>query len=155
MVAGMNREVWGLDDSIGYLARIAFRRFSAAVERRTSMFGISAGQYALLRRLWEEDAVAQHRLADRMGVCEPTIAVMVRRLEEMSMIRRVTNSSNRRETLVVLDEKGIGLAAPLAFILRLVSKQATADLSADEVACLEGLLQRVAANLASAERLNP
>lgn len=51
------REFWGLDDSIGYLARIVFRRFTGAFEKRTLPHGISMGQYALLRSLWKADAL--------------------------------------------------------------------------------------------------
>jgi DNA-binding MarR family transcriptional regulator len=128
------REFWGLDDSIGHLARIVFRRFTVAFEKRTSPHRISMGQYALLRCLWKSDGIAQHDIAHRMGLCEPTVAVTA-----------------RRETLVYLTEEGQDLEPRLMCASQAAHKAATRNLSIHEIATLHALLRRVERNLATFE----
>jgi len=145
------REFWGLDDSIGYLARIVFRRFTVAFEKRTSPHRISMGQYALLRCLWKSDGIAQHDIAHRMGLCEPTVAVTARRLENSGLLCREVNASNRRETLVYLTEEGQDLEPRLMCASQAAHNTATRNLSIHEIATLHALLCRVERNLATFE----
>ncbi|SEH11536.1 transcriptional regulator, MarR family [Sphingopyxis sp. YR583] len=145
------REFWGLDDSIGYLARIVFRRFTGAFEKRTLPHGISMGQYALLRSLWNTDGIAQHNIAVRLGLCEPTVAVTARRPENLGLLRRRVNSSNRRETLEYLTQQGRDLE-PLPMCASQAARAAAIrNLSVPEVATLHALLCRVERNLATFE----
>src|SRR3546814_12239221 len=65
----------GLDDSVGFFARIAYRRFVRAVEKRVSAFNITVGQYVVLRQLWTDDGIAQRHLSLQLGVCERTIEI--------------------------------------------------------------------------------
>ncbi len=53
--------------SMGYLTRVNFRMFSRALEKLTLPHGVSAGQWRLLRVLWEEDNITQRELSERTG----------------------------------------------------------------------------------------
>ena len=50
--------------SIGYLARVNFRLFSKALEDMTLKHGVSAGQWRLLRVLWEKENITQRELSE-------------------------------------------------------------------------------------------
>ena len=144
------RDFWGLDDSIGYLARIIFRRFTGTFERLGPPPRIAAGQYALLGCLWRGDGIAQHDLAARLGLCEPTVAVTLRRLEAARLLRRTVNPSNRREMLVHLTDEGRAAQTSLENAWQTVHAVATKGFSHDEKATLHRLLCRVEESLATA-----
>ncbi|OHD00875.1 MAG: hypothetical protein A2885_13285 [Sphingopyxis sp. RIFCSPHIGHO2_01_FULL_65_24] len=146
-MAGARREFWGLDDSIGYLARIAFRRFSMAVDRRIARHGLAAGQLSLLRNLSAQHGLAQHVLSARLGISEATIAVAVRRLEAIGLLDRKVNVNNRRETLVLATEHGHSVALALGSVSNDVNLIAARGFSPCEISMLVDLLSRVIQNL--------
>lgn len=146
-MAAARRDFWGLDDSIGYLARIAFRRFSMVVDRRIARHGLAAGQLSLLCKLAAEDGLAQHVLGARLGISEATVAVAVRRLQALGLLDRRINRSNRRETLVSATERGSAVALVLGDVAHQVDRVATRGLSADESRLLAKLMRRVMQNL--------
>lgn len=139
----------GLDDSIGFFARIAFWRFVRAVEKRLSPFNISVGQYVVLRYLRSDDGIAQHQLGVKLKLCEPAIAVTLRKLEDLGLVRRQKNEENRREMLVYLSRAGRDTWLALESASFDVNRVATVGLSADEATELLSLLRRVAANLSA------
>ena len=141
----------GLEDSIGYMARIIFRRFSASVERRTSPFGITTGQLAILRALWTVDGVAQHQLSDSLELCEATVAISLQKLEAIGVVRRETNSLNRRETLVFLTHRGRALESAIWAVPQKVNTAALRDFTAAEIDTLHELLLTVHLNLKASE----
>jgi DNA-binding MarR family transcriptional regulator len=146
-MAAPQRDFWGLDDSIGYLARIVFRRFSMAVDRRISRHGLAPGQLSLLCKLAEDAGIAQHVLGARLGISEATVAVAVRRLEALGLLDRRINRSNRRETLVFATERGSAVALVLGDVAGEIDLVATRGLSACEIRTLADLLERVIRNL--------
>lgn len=146
-MAGPRRDFWGLDDSIGYLARIVFRRFSMVVDRRIARHGLAAGQLSLLCTLAAEEGLAQHVLGARLGISETTVAVAVRRLEARGLLDRRVNRSNRRETLVFATGRGSAVALALGSVAQHVDRIAIRGLSAEESRLLAALMRRVVQNL--------
>jgi DNA-binding MarR family transcriptional regulator len=142
----------GLEDSIGYMARIIFRRFSASVERRTSPFGITTGQMAILRALWTVDGVAQHQLSDSLELCQATVAISLQKLEAIGVVRRETNSLNRRETLVFLTHRGRALENAIGEVPRAVNAAALKGFTASEIDTLHQLFLTALRNLDASER---
>lgn len=139
----------GLDDSVGFFARIAYRRFVRAVEKRISSFNITVGQYVVLRQLWTDDGIAQRQLSLKLGVCEPTIAIALRKLEDIGFVSREKNRKNRREMLVYLTRAGQDIRPVLESASFDVNQMATMGLSREEAVELLSLLRRVATNLAA------
>src|SRR3546814_9617685 len=85
---------------------LAYRRFVRDVEKRVSGFNITGGQYFVLRQLWTDDGIAQRQLSLKLGVCEPTIAIALRKLEDIGLVSREKNRKNRRELLAYLTRAG-------------------------------------------------
>ena len=139
----------GLDDSVGFFARIAYRRFVRAVEKRISACNITVGQYVVLRQLWTDDGIAQRQLSLKLRVCEPTIAIALRKLEDIGLVIRQKNRKNRREMLVYLTRAGHDIRPVLESASFEVNQLATMGLSTDEAVELLSLLRRVATNLAA------
>lgn len=141
-------DYWAFEDSLGYLARLIFRSFSQARERRTLDHGISAGHWTFLRQLWRGDGISQHELSRRLAMRDATTAVALRGLEEASLVRRCVNPRDRRETLVFLTPRARLLQELLSPATAEVQSLATRGFSDEETAMLRGLLLRVIGNLA-------
>jgi DNA-binding MarR family transcriptional regulator len=131
----------GLDDSIGYLSRIIYWKLKP--------FQISVGQYVILRSLAEHKAVSQHHIGANLRICEPTVALALRKLEDMDLVYREKNSTNRREMLVHLTESGRLARRCLSGTSRELNEAATRGMSPTEVFALFSLLRRAAHNLLS------
>ena len=89
-------------NSVGYLSRIAFRAFSRALEVRTSVHGVSAGQWRFLRVLWQEDGLTQRELSRRVGMREPTTVIALKSLERSGFVTRRKSEEDRRKVHVFL-----------------------------------------------------
>ena len=135
-------------NSLGYLARIAFRSFSRALERRTLPHGVTSGQWRFLRVLWMEHGLTQRELSRRVGMREPTTVVAIKSLERSAFVRRERSSDDQRKVHVFLTPLAEQLAATLLPAVAEVNAIATQGMSADEVATLRRLLALVGRNLA-------
>lgn len=154
--SGLGRkDYWALENSIGYLARVAFRSFSALLERRTLEHEVSAGQWRFLRQLWREDGITQRELSTRVGMREPTTVVALKGLEKSGLVRREASTIDRRKVHVFLTPKAKQLEAVLTPMSTEVHELATRGFSDDEIDTLRDLLRRVIDNLAEEARKVP
>lgn len=135
--------------SLGYLTRIAFRAFSRSLERRTAEFGISSGQWPVLRVLWEEEGLTQRELSRRIGAREPTTVATLDRMERAGLVRRKQNKTDLRKANVYLTPKARRLEAKLMPCVAEVNNVAARGLTEPQIVLLRELLQRVSANLHS------
>ena len=103
----------------------------------------------ILRSLSEHKAVSQHHIGTKLRICEPTVAVALRKLEGMRLVYREKNSANRREMLVHLTESGRLVRRCLSGTSRELNEAATLGMSPPEVFMLFSLLRRAARNLLS------
>jgi len=136
-------------NSLGFLARIAFRAFSRALERRTLPHGVTSGQWRFLRVLWMEQGLTQRELSQRVGMREPTTVVAIKSLERSAFVRRVRSRDDKRKVHVFLTPLAESLAAILLPAVAEVNTIATQGMSDDEVVTLRRLLALVGRNLAS------
>lgn len=134
-------------NSLGYLSRIAFRRFSRALEKRTLPHGVSSGQWRFLRVLWREDGLTQRELSVRVGMREPTTVTALKSLERGGLVTRTASTEDRRKMHVFLTPKARKLQGKLAPCVAEVNAIAAQGLSAEEVSTLRRLLARVGQNL--------
>lgn len=137
-----------LENSIGYLSRVTFRSFSALLEKRTMVHGVSAGQWRFLRQLWREDGITQRELSTRVGMREPTTVVALKGLEKAGLVHRVASTIDRRKVHVFLTQRARDLEPLLLPFSTEVNELATRNMRADEVDMLRALLRRVVDNLA-------
>ena len=80
--------------SVGYLTRINFRAFSKALENLTEPHGVTAGQWRILRVLWEEDGITQREISNRVGITEATAVKSLAGLETKELITREVDKSD-------------------------------------------------------------
>ena len=143
------------ENSIGYLARIAFRSFSRVLERRTMQHDVSAGQWRFLRQLWREDGITQRQLSARVGMREPTTVVALKGLEAAGLVRREKSETDKRKIHIYLTPYARELEILLAPLNAEVHEIATGGMTDAEVATLQRLLQQVIVNLSEETRRLP
>jgi DNA-binding MarR family transcriptional regulator len=134
--------------SIGYLARINFRAFARALERRTLPEGVSGGQWRFLRVLWEHDGgLTQRELSDLVGTTEATTVRSVRRLMKSGLVTRSADPADSRKRLVTLTPRARRLRDTLMPFVVDVNRIAAAGISDEDVATTRRVLAQMYANL--------
>jgi DNA-binding MarR family transcriptional regulator len=133
--------------SIGYLARINFRAFSAELEKLTITQGVTSGQWRFLRVLWEEDDITQRELSDRVGIKEATTVRAVHGLVESGLAVRHRSTSDRRKSRIKLTNKARTLKGKLLPMVSRVNERAVAGLSRKDIETTRRVLARTYENL--------
>jgi MarR family transcriptional regulator, transcriptional regulator for hemolysin len=90
----------------------------------------------------------QRALADSLGIEGPTLTRHLDRLEELGLIGRNRDGTDRRYALVELTQAGQALCHELEAIARAANAQLLSGFSADETAQLKAMLQRLTRNAA-------
>ncbi len=133
--------------SIGYLTRINFRLFSKALEQLTAPYGVSAGQWRLLRVLWEEDHITQVELSHRTGTKEATTVHAVRSLVDAGLALRTRCTEDKRKYYITLTAKARKLRAKLMPLVVQVNELAVEGIDPQEVVIARKVLAQTYANL--------
>ena len=133
--------------SMGYLTRVNFRMFSRALETLTQPHGVSAGQWRLLRVLWEQDHITQRELSERTGTKEATTVHAVRSLVDAGFARRTRCKHDKRKFYVILTPRAHSLRAKLMPMVVTVNEIALAGIDASEVDIARKVLAQTYANL--------
>jgi DNA-binding MarR family transcriptional regulator len=110
--------------------------------------GVSFGQWAYLRILWEADGLTQRELSARVGVMEPTAFGALKTMEERGYIERRQRPDNRKNVYVFLTPKGRALKRKLVPLAEDVNRAAVTGMTRADVAKLRGLLHAMVENLA-------
>lgn len=136
-------------NSLGYLVRRSFRSLAAALEIRTSEYGVTASQWHFLRVLWLEDGISQRELSRRVNMREPTTVIAVKRLEKAELIFRRPSAEDGRRIDIFLTPKAKKLKGKLMPLVEEVNNLAMKGMTAEERAELRRLLTKVNKNLES------
>lgn len=136
-----------LDDSLGFLVNRAALAMRWALDDRLAKHDLTAPQWAILARLWEEDGQPLSAVGQAMHFDKPTTTGIVDRLEKKKLARRVRDSADRRVIRVYLTAAGKRLRSKLPSLARQVNTIAAKDMSKRELAALKEYLQRIWHNL--------
>ncbi len=135
--------------SLGYLTRVNFRLFSIALEELTLPHGVSAGQWRLLRVLWEKDNITQRELSEQTATKEATTVHAVRSLINAGLAIRTPCTEDRRKVYITLTAKARRLKATLMPMVVEVNERALAGIDPAEVEIARKVLSLTHANLSS------
>lgn len=116
-------------------------------ESYRALFGLSVPEWRLVAVLAESDGLSQMALAERTRMDKVSVSRAARALEARGLVARPSDRRDARARVLSLTPEGRalhGLVAPRALAME---AEMLAGLSADEVAVLMGLLDRVEARL--------
>jgi DNA-binding MarR family transcriptional regulator len=143
-----------LSQKIGGLRRAIRREFEAEILD----FDITATQFLVLKRLWQQDGMGAKCLGREAHLDGATLTGVLDRLEAKDLVRREKHEKDRRSVRIFLNEAGRDLEKPLLAALKRVNDKALTGFVPEETSLLLGFLERMQSNLDSAivpqEKLN-
>lgn len=133
-----------------FLSKLAesSRLVRRAFDARARAIGVTRPQWQVLSALRRHPGVNQGALADLLDVEPITVCRMVDRLQEAGLVERRPDPADRRSWRLHLLPKADALVAQLRPLADALQDDALDGVSADELASLSALLDRVNANLA-------
>jgi len=129
--------------NLGYLFRLAFQRFRAALEEQLNSLGLSAQEYGLLSLFDTRSELSTSDLARLSQVTRQTTHAAVLSLETAGLVER--RPRNQRVVLVAPTKAGRARLQAATDRVRVLEGVAVADLGADEERIVRDWLARVAA----------
>ena len=129
-----------------HLARTA-RSVSRAFDDALAQAGGSVPVWLVLISLKSQQLRNQRELAEAVGIREATLTHHLNAMDEQGLITRRRDPANRRVHLVELTEAGEATFQRLRGTAAAFDKQLRAGFTDDDVANLEALLSRLAANV--------
>ncbi|NPV26518.1 MAG: MarR family transcriptional regulator [Firmicutes bacterium] len=87
-------------------------------------YGVTPGQYAILKCLWDNNGQSVKQLAERLSLDSSTITSVLDRLEQKGLIERHPDLHDRRALQVIITDKGRSLEEPLTQAIIEANKKA-------------------------------
>lgn len=108
--------MWKLDSSLGFLMTRTARSMKRALDARLLDRNLTATQYIVLARLWEEDGISLSELGERLYFDNPTLTGIVDRMERDGLLQRQRDEDDRRVVKVHLTAKGRTLYHDIGYL---------------------------------------
>ena len=108
---------------------------------------LHTGQDQLLCRLRKEDGITQSQLSERLNCEPPTIANMVKTLENYGLIYRKRDLLDARVNRVFLTAKGHDIIEPIEQVWQKQQDKLLEGMSSEELLILKRLLTKMAGNI--------
>lgn len=133
--------------TVGSLINRISRLSQRWVDRRLKRFGITGAAVPVLAILKTEGVCTQRDLATRIGIEQPTMALLLKRMERDGLIARAANPEDARSSLVSLTSRAT-LALPAARLeMRKGYELIASEFSERELSTLTRLLERYLASV--------
>jgi DNA-binding MarR family transcriptional regulator len=151
LIADWNRVRPELDFApVGIIARLTRARahIDAALEAEFARHGLTAPSFAVLvtlARLDRAAGVPQRTLMEELGLSSGTVSVRMDRLEEQGLVERRPDPGDRRNSLIVLTERGRLLFERIVPAHLENERRLLVALDAGEQAALRALLRKLLA----------
>lgn len=116
-------------------------------EKNLKDLDITAVQFGILKRLWEEDSLSQKEIAKRAFKTTAEIKHIIDKLEKKGFITRQSSLKDKREYKICLTQKGRDTENLSMEIVKKTMEQALVDVSKEEVDSLMFICNKIFANL--------
>jgi len=136
-----------IQDTIGFNLFVAHIRLKAGLARAMRPFGITPEQFAILSLLWEHNELQQREIADLLVKDRPNITRILERMQKKQLIKRKTDSVDRRAIRVHLTQTGKKIYPELEQIAIEFRTKAYRGLSKADQQQLKDTLQLISENL--------
>ena len=139
-----------MPSSIGFLIVDVARMLRRDFNRRVQHLGLTEAQWRTLTALMRHQGANQVTLAEQLEIQPITLARIVDRLVAAELVERQPSPDDRRAFQLFLTERAQPLIATLHEIGAETKALALAEIGAEELDLLQGCLERMRSNLASA-----
>lgn len=137
----------GLNDSLGFLLGVAYRKISNLLSQRLKEYDITPEQWSVLYRVYEHDGLIQKDIAARSGKDKPTTTRILDSLEAKQFIRKQVEQSDRRSFHIYCTDKGRSLIEETKSLEQQTIRDAAAGMSQEQYDQLISFLHGIIGNL--------
>jgi MarR family transcriptional regulator, organic hydroperoxide resistance regulator len=140
---------FSLNQSLGFVTNRAANRLRAELERGFATRGhnITAEQWSVLSRLYEEDGLAQYEIAERISRDKTNVARILALMERRGLIERRIDSDDHRARKIYVTDYGHSLESDLVASAKEVLARAQQGFSDEDIQQLIQSLNRIFDNL--------
>lgn len=138
-------------DALGYQIGLLSRLFDRALENELAEFNVLPGQFPALVMLYQKDGLTQADLCKLINVEQPTMANTLNRMERDGLIKRVTDSEDKRRSRVHLTDRANDFRDALMDKARAVPHQALESMNSADQDKVFNLIGQMIENLKPAE----
>jgi len=124
--------IWSLDLSVGFLLTRAARTMRRALDAKLVGWNLTATQFIVLTKLWEEDGISFSELAERLDFDTPTLTGIIDRMERDGLVERQRCSEDRRVVRVHVTANGRSLQTEIGSLAAEVDSAALRGLAVTE-----------------------
>lgn len=138
-------EKW--DESLSFALAMLGRDMRHLASERLACLGLHPGQHTIIQRLHETPGMTQAQLAGVLGVRQPTVAKMIRRMERGGLLRRARDVGDGRVSRLYTTEASDRLMPAIHRFRRELEESVTAALSPEEQEYAKGLIKKIHARI--------
>ncbi|MDD4802782.1 MAG: MarR family transcriptional regulator [Syntrophomonas sp.] len=106
-------------------------------------YGVTPGQYAVLKCLWDENGLTARKLAERLYLDGSTITGILDRMEQKGLIEKMVDPKDRRALQVMLTETGRDMEEPLSQAIINANHKALLNIDEKQAEILKKMLQNI------------
>ena len=97
------------NEYLGKYISLIHRQANVFFTKEFSKFGFGSGQYMFLIHLYKNDGISQEELSELVNIDKGTTAKAIRKLEELNLIKRLRDSTDKRINRIYLTTKAINM----------------------------------------------
>lgn len=106
-----------LEQCVNFVLTKAQQSVHQLFKAELAPYGVTPGQYAVLKCLWDENGQTAKQIAERLYLDGSTITGVLDRLEQKGLILKQADPKDRRALQVILTKKGRELEEPLTRVI--------------------------------------
>ena len=141
----MSNKINQLQDSLGYLINIASKTIRKYFNKELMRKGyrVTGEQFDVLVRLWDKDGQHQKSLAKTLCKDKTTVTRLIKSVEALNLVKRVTNKKDERQKLVYLTKSGKIIMKELTSLSQEILVKAQKGIDPADMAICKDVLRRV------------
>ena len=139
-------------ESLGYQVADLHRLFGRVFDRRVAHLELTRVQWRALKHLGHAEGVTQVELADRLDMEPIALGRVIDRLQKAGFVERRADPADRRVWRLYLLPQSARVTGPVEAVAQALRKEATAGISAADLATTLAVLDRVRDNLSRIDR---
>lgn len=133
-----------LTSHLGYWMRMVSNQVSLAFAKKLVAKDVTVAEWVVMRELYDVEALAPSRLAERMGMTRGAISKLADRLIDKALIARNASPDDGRAQSLALTAEGRRLVPELAALADTNDAEYFGHLQPDERQMIEDMLRAIA-----------
>jgi DNA-binding MarR family transcriptional regulator len=106
-------------------------------------YNVTGEQFDVLVSLWDKDGQHQQRLAETLCKDKTTMTRLIKSIEALNLVKRVTNKKDERQKLVYLTKSGKKTIKELTRLAQKISTKSQKGIDPSDMAICKDVLRQI------------